>query len=363
MSNPTAIRPLGRVLLGATGEGEDWSALRDHLVGLGWQVDLFDPTPHAGPGTGLPHLRGVDMAILMATPLDRRSGATASYLAYLAGILQGALGDRRVLALVENEAGGLVTGTSVAELRYERDNIQARLPYVTSLLAELNAQSSQPFVTPWLERFGIVDGRVAPEMWLALGALAVIAAVLGVLTYQFVGGSTNELSAELADSDDLVDSVDRSLGSTTNDPSVLGPETAAGLGPPEQGSIEGLPAFCVIETANDQLLPETISCDGIGGLRVEGHRGPWHNQIYELTSDLGVVGHIVTEPSAGVEIRVPLEPVGEQLLEPLGSRFGVQRLELIFSANGQQVTLHQAGELGDNEATLTFGLDLGPSSG
>ena len=104
MSNPTAIRPLGRVLLGATGEGEDWSALRDHLVGLGWQVDLFDSTPHAGPETGLPHLRGVDLAILMATPSDRRSGATASYLVYLAGILQGTLGDRRVLALVENEA-------------------------------------------------------------------------------------------------------------------------------------------------------------------------------------------------------------------------------------------------------------------
>jgi hypothetical protein len=115
----------------------------------------------------------------------------------------------------------------------------------------------------------------------------------------------------------------------------------------------------VIETAKDRLLPETISCEGIGGLRVDGHRGPWHNEIYELTTDSGVVGDIVMESPAGGEDRQPLEPAGEQLLAPLGSRFGVLRLELVFSANGQQVTLRQDDDLGGNVASLTFGLDLG----
>ncbi len=113
MSNTTTMIPLGRVLLGATGEGQDWSALRDHLMGAGWQVDLFDPTPHHDPAAAeaaLPLLEGVDVAILMTPDSATGGDQVSNRFVYLTGVLQGALGDQRVLSLVANDAAELIIG-------------------------------------------------------------------------------------------------------------------------------------------------------------------------------------------------------------------------------------------------------------
>ncbi|MCP4224013.1 MAG: hypothetical protein GY773_11770 [Actinomycetia bacterium] len=365
MSNTATMMPLGRVLLGATGEGQDWSVLRDHLVGIGWQVDLFDPTPRHDPAeaeAALPLLEGVDLAVLMTPASASGDDQVSNRLVYLTGILQGALGSRRVLSLVANDAANLTTGSSVAELRYEPGDIRSRFPLVDSLLADLRAQSSGSFLAPWLERFGVVDGRVAPEVLLVLGAVAVVAAFAGILGYQFFGGSTNELSAELAEEATLAsgDLAEQDPGSVPDGAVVLGPQVSGGLGSDIDGMVGQLPARCVIETESGLLLPEVIVCEGVGGLTVDGHPGPWHSTIHQVLADIGVVGDVVLgTPDSGDGGRIDVEPGTEQQLDSADSTVGIQRLELFFSANGQQVVLKQTEADGGQVVTFTYGLGFG----
>lgn len=364
MSNPTAMKPLGRVVLSATGHGEDWSALRDHLVGLGWQVDLFDPTPRDDatfPEPTLPLLDGVDLAILLATSSGRAESAANRRLVYLAGVMQGTLGDRRVLALLENEVGPLLDGTSLTELRYQPGTIGVHFPQILAVLGETSAKGGQSLVTPWLERFGVVDGRVAPEMWLALGALAVIAAVVGVFGYQLFGSSNGRLSAEVAEIGGVVTTSGLGPGSTSNGLPELGSGSSGAFGSEADGSVLGLPARCVVNTGGGVVFSDVIPCEGVGGIRVEGFPGPWHNEIGRVSLEAGVLGEAMMEADqAGADSDpVVLESGGTSELDSRGSSFGVAQLVFIFTANGQEVALSQLSGRAGNTVTLTYGLDLG----
>jgi hypothetical protein len=357
------MMPRGRVLLGATGEDQDWSALRDHLVSTGWQVDLFDPTPHhdaAEAEAALPLLEGVDLAVLMTPPTASSGDQISNRLVYLTGVLQGTLGTRRVLTLVAEGAPELVTGTNIPEWRYEPGNIRSHFSRVDELLDGLRARSSSSSLATLLERVGVVDGRVAPEVFLVLGALAVIIAFAGILGYQLLGTSTNRLSAEV---EATMPSSDQSAplpGSTVTDPTVAGPQTSNGLAPGGDGMVAQLPARCVVDFSTAQALPAEIECEGVGGLRVTGFSGPWQGQVHLIKADVGVVGDAVTgSPQSGDTGRIHLEPGTEQQLDPAGSTVGVQRLELQFSATGQEVTLEQSAANGGEAVTLTFGLELG----
>lgn len=359
------MKPLGRVVLSATGHGEDWSALRDHLVGLGWQVDLFDPTPRDDatfPEPTLPLLEGVDLAILLATSSGRVESAANHRLVYLAGVMQGTLGDRRVLALLENEVGPLLAGTSLTELRYKPGTIGVHFPQILALLGETSTKGGQSLMTPWLERFGVVDGRVAPEMWLALGALAVIAAVLGVFGYQLFGSSNGRLSAEVADIGGVVTTGGLSPGSTSNALPELGSGSSGAFGSEADGSVLGLPARCVVNTGGGVVFSDVIPCEeGVGGISVEGFHGPWHNEIGQVSLEAGVLGEATmerdqTDQEAGP---VVLESGGTSELESRGSSFGIAQLVFVFTANGQEVALSQLSGRAGNTATLTYGLDLG----
>jgi len=370
VSNPTAKRPTGRVLLGITGEGEDWSELRDHLGDVGWKVEPFDATvwpDQAGPESALPRLAGVDLAVLVVgRPEGHNERMTLQSLAHLTGLLQGHLGYRRVLVLVENEVDALLRGTGVSELSYERGDIRSRFAEIDAHLSESTsppARLARSGATPLLGRFGRAESQVAPEVWMVLGVLAVAAALVGVIGYQIVAGpvtgesASEQISATAANADDAV------AGPTVSDTSPVPVEPDPATDPDfgaEGGRVDGLPATCVVDTPPGDVLELELSCEGVGGLRSEGFLGPWHSEISAISVDAGVVGDVLIEsPSASESVTlVPLEPLERQSLESYDSLIGVEQIVLEFSANNQQVTLYQRSDRGGRELILTFSLDL-----
>jgi hypothetical protein len=362
MTDLVATRPLGRVLLGATGEGHDWSDLRDHLVSVGWQVDLFDPTPHGGggrPEEALPLLEGLDLAVLMA-PSEARGSAITTRLVYLTGVLRGALGDRRVVVMVERDADSLVHGAKGPEIRYQRGDIRSRFSHIDSILDGVQAEGQTSMLAPWLARLGVVDGRVPPELLVGLGAALVVLALFGVLGVQVFGSSATVASIDPAAPEATSSTTtvgDQAPGVTSGG----GATASGGLVAPVpdvggEGRVAQLPALCVVDLGPDVTLPAVIGCDGIGGLRVEGDTGPWHERVYHVELDAGVAGDLVTgSPATGDAERVPLPSQARSVLA--GSE--VRRLELIFAADGQQVRVEEPAEDGGAVLTLVFSLDLG----
>lgn len=348
MGSATATAALGRVLLGATGQGDDWSELRDHLVDLGWRVDPFDPIPpidSGGPEVTLPRLDGVDHVVLIVSGASP-SVVQASRLLHAVGVLQGQLGFGRVLALVDEEIEPFLAGIGVTELRYEHGNVRARFSQVAALLGEASAPEVPPAVVRWFAQLGLVDRDVAPEWWLAAGVLAVVATVLIVSVVQIAG------SVGAGGSGDEVAVVPLT--------SVLSGASALDTDSGEHGSVTALPAQCTIDTRPGVLLPREIPCEGAGGLLVEGYLGPWHSEISLVSMDEGVVGDILLTGSgpARSAARVPLLSEAEQPIAANGPVPGVDEISLLFSANGQRVRLHQLAERGGNELTVTFSLDL-----
>ena len=391
MTTTTRTRNRGRVLLGHTGESDDWQELQAYLVKAGRNVVLFDATMRADR-TGLQgelpgRLDEFELAIVMVSkPVGRLDGVSVRSLVHLTGLLQGAIGYDRVLVLTDREVEPFVHGLGVAEFAYETGDIRARFPQVSSLLGsseEVGEVKGAPFGTttarapsplaPWLDRFGLEGAPVAPEIWMVLGVIAVLAALAGVIGYQVFSDPVLDTAGveieELPPADD-VDTDEATVDDEVAAPSTsvspgLGSAPADGSGPPvglgvDDGRFDGLPATCVLSTASGEIIGREIDCEGTGGLRVEGFLGPWHSEISEISMDSGVVGEVEIEPRPGATsaTRVQLQPVARQSLEPYDSLFGVQRMRFEFSANNQRVVLHQQAGRGGAELTLTFSLDL-----
>ncbi|MGF1599642.1 MAG: hypothetical protein ACFCVK_22470 [Acidimicrobiales bacterium] len=353
MSNPTATR--GRVLLGATGDGDDWRNLRAFLLKLGCQISLFDAASQAGDDgleAVLPRPDGVDQAIVVVAGTDRPEVAGETRrLAHLIGVLRGRYGERGVIVLQEADLDSFLSGTGISELRYEPGNIRARFGEVAARLSE-GTEPSGTLTTPWVERFGISEGALASEAWLILGVLAVVAALLFAVGVPVLGRGGREGDGAGATT---VATVGSALGSDTI---VAAPGTfPGGAGQPgaDRGSVAGLPARCTIDTGPGVVLPAVIDCEGVGGVRVDGDPGPWHEAISAVTMDLGVVGTASMVSTAATGGDIPLDGGQRQSLEPYDPQLGVTSLVFEFSANGQRVALHQNG--GD-DAVMVFALDL-----
>ena len=355
---------MGRVVLGATGEGADWRVLRDELVGRGWQVDLFDPTPRddgLGPEAELPLLHGVDLAILLATSPSRTDETAANRrLVYLAGHLEQALGPKQVLFVRERGVSSLVSGTNVPELEYTPGRIAMLMPRITGRLAENSVPPTpRPLLGSWLQRVGFVDRRLPPEAWLVLALVLVLAAPLvGFLLYQLLRPATG-LTSEAAETTVPVISSEAVGGEQP----PAGPEPTngdpvrSGAGA-DDGSVTGLPARCVIDTRRNVVLPEVVPCEGAGGVRVEGYRGPWHLEFHTLETDLGVIVEVFMETGPNVD-GVTVTPAVVNDLEGFGSRGGVEELVVAFTADGQSLHITQRAGRGGNEARLVFALEAG----
>ena len=348
---------VGRVLLGATGDGEDWRELRNHLVDLGYQVDLFDATPSGDmndPDAMVPTRSDrIEMAVLVVAKSENGADAfSGRRLVHLAGVLQGRLDVRRLVVLQEVDVEPFLHGTGVTELAFERGEIQSRFEEVEANLRDLTIPGVAP-TTPWMERFGIANGRVAPETWLVLGALAVVAAAVFVFASPFIGSSDGAQPTTSAPDISTTAPAGPSLTTVVQQP---GSRLPVGAGE-EAGAVDGLPARCVVDTGEGVTLGEVLACEGVGGLEVAGFQGPWHNNIAELSVDPGVVGQLNFErpPATGAEQLTQLTAGPRQSLAQLGSDFGIDSIVLEFSENGQQVVFFD-----DNgqDMTLVFRLEL-----
>ncbi|MEM8922966.1 MAG: hypothetical protein AAGD35_05645 [Actinomycetota bacterium] len=363
---------MGRVVLGATGEGSDWRVLRDELVGRGWQVDLFDPSPReddAGPEAELPLLGGVDLAILLATsPLGEEGTAANRRLVYLAGHLEQALEQpERVLFLREEGLPSLAEGTNVEEFEFAPGRIELLMPRITGRLAQNSVPTPPPpMFAPWLERFGVVDRRLPPEALIVLGLLMMLAApIIGLVLYQWLypsspGPLATEVAGPAAD-EPAIGSAEVADGAEVRSPVDTIAPTPEGVVRTEGadgGSVTGLPARCVIDTRKGVVIPAVIACQGRGQLRIDGYRGPWHNQFGTLEADLGVIVEVYMETGRNIDgITVPPAVVND--LEAFGATGGVQEIILVFTADGQQVAIGQRNGRGQNRATFVFALESG----
>lgn len=347
MSNRTTIGPVGRVLLGASGEADDWRDLHAHLGELGWRVDLFDASPRLdgdGPEASVPSLDGVDVAILiLGKPAPGTAVAERLELHHLVGVMQGRLGEQRVVVLDENH-DPLLERTGVHRHVYESGNVAAVFPEISDVLHSISAAPQRSPTTPWPERFGIAEGRIAPELWLGLGPLMVFVALAFVIGYQLL--------------DDTVgDEETQTIEETGPVLPPAGPVPSTPIS--DAGRVGAFPAACTVSIPPGGVVPREIPCDGAGGLLADGFLGPWHNEVSSISVDPGVVASVTLTsqpPDAGA--RIQLRPVPEQSLEPYDSLAGVDQIDLEFSSNGQQVVLHQREDRGGNRLTLTFTLDL-----
>lgn len=349
---------LGKVILGATGRGADWQTLRDHLEEGGWTVDLFDPSPDEdgrGPEAALPLLHDVDLAILLARePDDDEELAANERQAQLLGQLERGLGPAKVLHLREQELEPLDEESEVRQLVFERGGISALFPDVQEMLAASSVLPQERPRSPWRERFGFTKGVAPPRELLAiLGAFGVLIFLLGV-TAAIAGGDDEpgQLAAEVAAPEVGAEVVPGSGVET-------GPSDAVPFagGADAGGSVRGLPARCVIDTRREVVIPEVVPCQGIGGVQVVGYRGPWHNALATVESDLGVVVEAYSEFGANID-GVTLEPLEANDMGPITDGH-VQQMVLVFTADGQQVTFSQGSGGGANTATLVFGIELG----
>lgn len=366
MASPAGTRLRGRVLVGTTGDDDDWEPLQAHLKSAGWRVDVFiisDDPDREGPEEMLPRLAGVDMAILIVGQSQVGVGnPPIRNLIHLAGVLQGKLGYQRVLMLVDDGVTPFLTGTGVPEQTFSRGDLKAHFPKIDAKLAQVTAvqhRTADSRMIATLDRFGLSQSGTPPEYWLVLGVLVVLAALAGVAAFQAFAGPV-----EVASSDGGAGG-DAEIGSDVGGDGAAGPsidsDPAGGLGlGVEEGRVDGLPARCTIATGQGEIVPSVVDCEGIGGLRTDGFLGPWHSEISDVSMDPGVVGEVFIGPSADAasETRVRLVQPTRQSLEPYNSLSGVERLVFEFSANNQRVTLHQRGDRGGAELTLTFTLDL-----
>jgi hypothetical protein len=346
--------------LGSAGDGDDWLTFHTHLEDLGWQVVIFDAVPRLDGDsieTALPSVDGIDLAVVVVARSDRRVDLlTSRRLNHLVGVLQGQLGFGRVLVLTENEIESFLHGSGVTEVRYDRGNIRARFPQVGALLEDLLDGSEPPDRSPPFEegrsiwhRVGFVEDGVPPEMLVSGGVLLFLVVVLIVTAWQFAGGAASSSGGDDGPS----------AGTETDDAVILGdapdpagPEATIG----SNGESGALPASCTIDTSDGMVLGDVVPCEGIGGLRVEGNSGPWHQQLGSVVADPGVVGHVelegdsppVTKPVTAAEEVVVLD----------GVQIGVRAVHLQFSADGQQVRFRSATGRGDQQAVLTFSLEL-----
>lgn len=373
VTESTVLQPPSRVLVVSASESQDSADLVDYLSALGWRVETFDPAPRGDSRhteRGLPLLGGVAMAIILISGPEAEDSALQRRLLLVSGELKGVLGARSMLALVEDDAGPVLADTDIAEIRYNRDDIESRLPRVVSRLGQgplglADAARPTGMVTPWPERFGVTNGRVPAEILVALGLVAVVFSVVAVIWYQFFDSERGPLAAEVAGTGSVATTEPPTSGSGGSF-STIAPGGDGGLdralGPADAGSLAGLPARCVVETPKGRQFEGPIACDeGVGGIEFRGSPGPWHNEIAEIVTEPGVLGEVAMEPRSGrstAEV-VELASGGASDLAIHGSAFGIERLTFVFTANGQEVLLRPlTGQEGDI-ATLVYRLDLG----
>lgn len=348
---------MGRVLLAVAGDDDDWTALRDFVSSLGWLIDLVELSvadDELDLGALLPPLDGVDAALVVLSRARGRSDVGGpgrlGHLGLLVGLLHGRLGPSRTLVLAEADVAEQVAEGGIDAPVYRRGAIDAHHPRVEALLADAarhDGGGPLPFAN---SRLGQALMSLAPELWLVLGPLLVLGSVLAVLGLGILNWrSSDEPPAALAPAAPGVDASSSEPGV----PGTVAPDATAPVGM----AIDLLPVTCVLDIPEGASLPVVVPCEGRGQLRVDGYLGPWRDEIASVALGSGVVGTAELEATGAPAGAVQLAPGREQVLaSDQGGRPRVNRIELTFGADGQQVVLRQAAGRGGRSATFTFGL-------
>ncbi len=360
MADERPRRGAGRVLLAVAGDDDDWTVLRDLVLSLGWLMDpveLSVADDELDLATLLPPLDGIDAAVVVLSRARGRSDVGGpgrlGHLGLLVGLLHGRLGPSRTLVLAEADVVDQVAKGGINAVTYRRGAIDAQHLQVEGLLAEAARRDGGP--RPFAQsRLGEALTSLAPELWLVLGPLLVLGSVLAVLGL----GILNWRSSQ---GDDTPSALAAPAGSgadaSSSDPGVPGtvaPDAAA----PAGMAIDLLPVTCVIDLPDGASLPVVVPCEHRGQLRIDGFLGPWRDEIAAVGLGSGVVGTAQLEAEGGeAGGAVQLAPGREQALASgSGGRPRVNRIELTFGADGQQVVLRQAAGRGGHSATFTFSL-------
>jgi len=348
MISTASLRDRGRIIFGVAGDGNDWTELRNYLKGLRWSIDVFDvgASSQNNIDSVLPLVDDVDLAlVLVATSDGAFDREEAVGINRIVGVLQGRLGTGRVLVVNEDAIDSSLAGNDVMQVDFKRNQIADKFVPIAAGLEDLLAASETLTAAGRAKRAARVPTRFQPEVWAAAGVLIVLLALLAAVGLQLLLSSAG--SAETSDNDS------GSVGETAAAPST-GTETnqdlqLSGVSP----SAEALPVDCQVDISQAVLLPAEIPCgSGTGGVRIEGHRGPWHNRTSTVQFDDGVYVELHRHEPNPV---VSLVSAGSELSLNSGRPLvGIETIDFRFSANGQRVKLGGP----DGRVTLTFSLDL-----
>lgn len=335
------------MVLATLGELPEATELGTYLSDAGWAAAHHElELDGSGPLLSLVALDGADAVIVGVGTFDGLLPSTsARRVVHLVGWLQGRLGDTRVIVAAEQRVAVLLNGLPVTIVEYEQGALRSHFRYLASRLGEVTVppdRGGRALLDGVRDRFGSFEGPTSSELPTILGILGVLlvtaVAIWAVFSLRSSGGGVA-----------LPEDPDTELA---------GPAVDDELPTEPAGRIDGLPSSCTIDVTVGAVVPRELPCEGVGGLTADGFLGPWHDELFALSIDAGVVADVVrgAGPDPGDTDRLELLTPGRHEVRDPGSG-AVTEIVLVFSANNQEVVFHQADDRGPAELRLTFRLD------
>ncbi len=391
--------------MGPTGSMKDIEELAHSLEAEGCSVQTFASMPVEVS------LSKFDMAVLVVNDTDPSVAAATEHriqrTLHAAGFLEARLSRGKVCLLVEDTVDRL-EAPPVTQIRYPSGRPMEARDEIVNFLS-----TQYPQVSGELHRHVPIRQQVQSSDlrlgWAMLAAVFLIALIPLILIIRGLGGGSETVElddvasslgseapagpeldarAELEGDSELagtnVDGTadgnsngsdsDGDDGSTALLPSTSTTAPGNSTGAAADDSTDGtggettdttptpsgvtLPATCTIDVRKSFLLTGTIDCPGGGRLAVEGHEGPWHNDIMGIALSAGVSGTVTHEPrsdgtTVGPQV-VTLTAGAAKNLNPEDAAFGVNVITAVFGADGQHVHIYESEDDGGRQATLTF---------
>lgn len=344
---------------------------------------------------------GIGLAFLVVRGGDAagsgRSTSSMQRLLVGAGNMQGKMERNRVVLLVEDSVHDLESNVGLSTIPFSANQGDKLLDEILGRIRTVYPGHREPPQASTNGDASVVDPHVRQPIlvqaqsaklkvaWLFLAIVAIVAII--PLSRAFSSSADDETEAESPGppattqlsagviAGAMSGGSSSQVGGTT---ATVSPEPAAPNAPGDDdavavdrrsptapaadpGSSDLLPGSCVLDVSEGVLDAERVLCSGVGGVKIEGPPGPWHNVIDAVALDDGVIGSLDFElRSNGTTDGPPtidLVP-GSNELNAADSRFGVDVVRLWFSADNQHA--HLIRRNGDvlEELTLTFLLDL-----
>ncbi|MGI9597925.1 MAG: hypothetical protein ACR2QK_17300 [Acidimicrobiales bacterium] len=325
-------------------------------------------------------LRGIDVVLLVVHKNDGVAGPMPPFERVLhdAKVIQQSLGDGKVVLLVEESVDGLPE-TGLTHIRFPTSRADMILQDVVNKIGVTSA----PPVRDLHVRIPMSEQAMSSALrvpWLLVLVVLFSAAIpLVVALNSILGGDDNgsapaETTLGVTAAPSQPQPADPATGAEAGGQSTTQGDPAAGAaGAPAAAESEPaapaatlgganalLPATCQVDLRKGSLLDNALSCQSSGQLVLEGLEGPWHNEIAAVAVDEGVIGQLQYElPASGLTNGPSVIDLtyGSIVLNPADAAFGVARLTLQFSANGQHVHLFRNPDGSGDFATLRFSLD------